>query len=51
MLLVPRAALAIFFGIHPGPIMDVTAASVDALLNQYSAALQAAQQSVALLAN
>ena len=44
------SVLTIFFGVYPAPVFDVTAASVDALLNQYSAALQAAQ-SVALSAN
>jgi NADH-quinone oxidoreductase subunit M len=51
LLLYPLGILTIFFGVYPSPVFDVTAASVDALLNQYSAALQAAQQSVALLAN
>ncbi|UNK36909.1 NADH-quinone oxidoreductase subunit M [Shinella sp. H4-D48] len=51
LLLYPLGILTIFFGVYPAPVFDVTAASVDALLNQYSAALQAAQQSVALLAN
>ena len=49
-LLYPLVILTIFFGVYPAPVFDVTAASVDALLNQYSAALQAAQ-SVALSAN
>jgi len=51
LLLYPLVILTIFFGVYPAPVFNVTAASVDALLNQYSAALQAAQQSVALLAN
>ncbi|MGB3814783.1 MAG: NADH-quinone oxidoreductase subunit M [Shinella sp.] len=50
LLLYPLVILTIFYGVYPAPIFDVTAASVDALLNQYSAALQAAQ-SVALTAN
>ncbi len=41
-LLVPLALLAIFFGFHPGPIMHVTAASVDQLVSNYQAALSAA---------
>ena len=49
-LLYPLVILTIFFGVYPAPVFDVTAASVGALLNQYSAALQAAQ-SVALSAN
>ncbi|NKN36790.1 NADH-quinone oxidoreductase subunit M [Agrobacterium sp. a22-2] len=50
VILYPLIALTIFFGFYPAPINDVTAASVDALLNHYSAALQAAQ-SVALSVN
>ncbi|WLR93955.1 NADH-quinone oxidoreductase subunit M [Shinella zoogloeoides] len=50
LLLYPLVILTIFYGVYPAPVFDVTAASVDALLNQYSAALQAAQ-SVALSAN
>jgi len=50
LLLYPLVILTIFFGVYPAPVFDATAASVDALLNNYSAALQAAQ-SVALTAN
>ncbi len=50
LLLYPLVILTIFYGVYPAPIFDATAASVDALLNNYSAALQAAQ-SVALSAN
>lgn len=49
-ILYPLVALTIFFGVYPMPVFDVTAASVDALLNNYTAALEAAQ-SVALSAN
>lgn len=49
-ILYPLVALTIFFGVYPIPVFDVTAASVDALLNNYTAALEAAQ-SVALSAN
>jgi len=48
VLLVPLAALAIFFGFHPGPIMDVTAASVDQLVANYNAALSAAGKLAAI---
>lgn len=48
--LYPLIALTILFGVYPAPIFDVTTASVDALLNNYTAALQAAQN-VALLVN
>ena len=47
-LLVPLALLAIFFGFHPGPIMDVTAASVDQLVANYNAALSAAGKLAAI---
>jgi NADH-quinone oxidoreductase subunit M len=50
LLLYPLVVLTIFFGVYPAPVFDATAASVDALLNNYTAALQAAQ-SVALTAN
>ena len=41
-LLFPLAVLTIFFGFFPGPIMNVTAASVDQLISNYHAALSAA---------
>lgn len=50
MTLYPLIALTIFFGVYPAPIFDVTTASVDALLHNYTAALQAAHN-VALLVN
>ena len=43
-ILIPLAVLVIFFGVYPAPVFDVTAASVDALLNQYHAAIEAAGQ-------
>ncbi|MGF6252992.1 NADH-quinone oxidoreductase subunit M [Ensifer sp. LBL] len=42
-ILYPLVILTIFFGVYPAPIFDATAASVDLLVNNYSAALQAAQ--------
>ena len=42
VLLVPLAAIAIFLGFHPGPVLNVTAASVDQLVSNYHAALSAA---------
>jgi NADH-quinone oxidoreductase subunit M len=43
-ILYPLIALTIFFGVYPAPIFDVTAASVDALINNYTASrLQAAR--------
>ncbi|MCG6857388.1 MAG: NADH-quinone oxidoreductase subunit M [Salaquimonas sp.] len=43
-ILIPLAVLVIFFGVYPAPVFDVTAASVDAMLNQYHAAIEAAGQ-------
>jgi NADH-quinone oxidoreductase subunit M len=42
LILGPLAVLTILFGFFPGPIMDVTAASVDQLVANYQAALSAA---------
>ena len=42
-ILYPLIALVIFFGVYPMPVFDATAASVDALVTQYSAAIEAAQ--------
>ncbi|QRM55019.1 NADH-quinone oxidoreductase subunit M [Sinorhizobium sp. BG8] len=50
IILYPLVALTILFGVYPAPVFDATAASVDALLNNYTAALEAAQ-SVALSMN
>lgn len=41
-LLIPLVALVIFFGVYPMPVFNVTAASVEALLNGYHSALDAA---------
>ncbi|QLF70115.1 NADH-quinone oxidoreductase subunit M [Peteryoungia desertarenae] len=50
LTLYPLVALTIFFGVYPAPILDATAVSVDHLVNNYTAALQAAQ-ALALAAN
>ena len=42
VILMPLVALTILFGIYPAPIIDVTAASVDQLINNYQAALESA---------
>ena len=42
-LLYPLIVLVIFFGVYPMPVFDVTAASVEYLINTYSAGLEAAQ--------
>jgi NADH-quinone oxidoreductase subunit M len=39
----PLVLLVIFFGVYPAPILDATAASVDALVNKVSLTLEAAQ--------
>jgi NADH-quinone oxidoreductase subunit M len=44
VIFVPLVALAIFFGFYPGPVLQVTAASVDQLIANYNAALSAAGQ-------
>jgi NADH-quinone oxidoreductase subunit M len=43
VLLYPLAVLTIFFGVYPAPVLDATAASVQALVSNYSAAIAAAQ--------
>jgi NADH-quinone oxidoreductase subunit M len=43
VILYPLIALVILFGVYPAPIFDATAASVDALINNYTASLQAAR--------
>jgi NADH-quinone oxidoreductase subunit M len=48
-ILVPLIVLTILFGVYPQPILDVTSASVDQLISNYQAALQASG-SVALQA-
>ncbi|MFD2235857.1 NADH-quinone oxidoreductase subunit M [Aureimonas populi] len=42
LLLYPLAVLVVFFGVYPMPVFNVTAASVEALLNGYTAALDVA---------
>ena len=41
-ILYPLVALVIFFGVYPMPVFEVTAASVENLLNNYTAAIQSA---------
>ena len=43
-ILYPLVVLIIFFGVYPMPVFEVTQASVDALINNYEAALAAAAQ-------
>jgi NADH-quinone oxidoreductase subunit M len=42
LILYPLIVLTIFFGVYPAPVFDATAASVDHLVNSYTAAVQAA---------
>ncbi|WP_094461847.1 NADH-quinone oxidoreductase subunit M [Pannonibacter phragmitetus] len=42
VLLVPLVVLTIFFGFYPSPVLDVTTASVEALITNYNAAIEAA---------
>jgi len=42
LILYPIIALTIFFGVYPAPVFDATAASVDLLVNNYTAAVHAA---------
>ncbi|MDQ0319911.1 NADH-quinone oxidoreductase subunit M [Pararhizobium capsulatum DSM 1112] len=42
IILYPLIVLTIFFGIYPAPVFDATASSIDLLVNNYSAAVQAA---------
>jgi NADH-quinone oxidoreductase subunit M len=46
-VLVPLIVLTILFGFYPAPILDATAASVNALVTQYSHALAAVPAAVA----
>jgi NADH-quinone oxidoreductase subunit M len=39
----PLAVLVIFFGVYPAPVFDVTSASVEALINNVTVSLSAAQ--------
>jgi NADH-quinone oxidoreductase subunit M len=43
----PLLALTIFYGVYPAPIFDATAKSVEALLNNVTVSLQAAQTALA----
>ena len=44
LILYPLVALVIFFGVYPMPVFDATSASIDALVTNYEAALEAAKQ-------
>jgi NADH-quinone oxidoreductase subunit M len=46
-ILYPLVALVIFFGVYPAPVFDVTTSSVEALLSNVTASLQAASTAAA----
>jgi NADH-quinone oxidoreductase subunit M len=48
MMLAPLAVLTIYYGVHPGPILDACAASVDQILKTYQAAITAASKTAML---
>ena len=43
-VMAPLVLLTIFFGFYPAPLLDVSAASVEALIKNYHASLAAAQE-------
>ncbi len=47
-ILVPLIVVTIFFGFYPAPVFDVTQASVNSLIKNYQAAIQAAEQTAML---
>ncbi|PZO76764.1 MAG: NADH-quinone oxidoreductase subunit M [Mesorhizobium amorphae] len=47
VVIYPLVALVIFFGVYPAPVFDVTTASVNALLQDVSASIGAAQTTAA----
>jgi NADH-quinone oxidoreductase subunit M len=48
-ILAPLVVLTVFFGLYPAPIMNVTAATVDHLIGNYTAALSAAGRLAAVM--
>ena len=44
VILYPLIVLIIFYGVYPMPVFDATNASVEALITNYQAAIEAAQQ-------
>ncbi|MGY6709786.1 MAG: NADH-quinone oxidoreductase subunit M [Rhizobiaceae bacterium] len=46
-IIYPLVLLVIFFGVYPAPVLDVTAASVDALVNNVTLSLEGAQSAAA----
>ncbi len=50
-ILYPLIVLVIYFGVNPGPVFDVTQASVDNLINNYQAAIDGAVQAASAANN
>jgi NADH-quinone oxidoreductase subunit M len=50
-ILAPLVALTILFGVYPKPVLDMSAASVTALIDNYHHALAAGGTKAALLGN
>jgi len=46
-IIYPLVVLTIFFGVYPAPVFDVTAASVQSLINNITVSLEAAQTAAA----
>ena len=46
-IIYPLVALVILFGVYPAPILDVTAASVEALVNNVNLSIEAAEAAAA----
>jgi NADH-quinone oxidoreductase subunit M len=49
-VMAPLVVLTIFFGFYPAPILDASAASIEALIKNYETALAAAEQARIALA-
>jgi NADH-quinone oxidoreductase subunit M len=47
-ILYPLVALVIFFGVYPAPILDATATSVDALVNNVTVSIQAGHRTASV---
>ncbi len=48
LILIPLVVLTLFFGLYPAPIMDVTAASVDNLIQNYHTYLEVGRNTLSI---
>ena len=48
LILIPLVVLTLFFGLYPAPIMDVTAVSVDNLIQNYQSYLEVGRNTVSI---